>query len=428
MERVWLNNKKWAKNRIRSSARWHIAGSGFAATLCLGMGVFFFLEIWPGVVSGRESKAILLMLIFPLAGVFDLVDFCRKVLEWMRFGPVELQLNPFPGSLGQHVGGTFRLRGQAARKDDYQNVEVKLNCVRSYYRRSGGENDRREDIVWGTKGPATVRVDHLDARDLLLDFRFDVPGDLPGSEEHLEQSDYHLWRLYVEAELPGADLKRHYEIPVFDTDEASTLTVDSSIGALEQQEESLQRLNKDLDEGKFQGSLVSENIRFTQEGYLLKLYHPMGRGKMLGAVAMLFCLVPGFIGASFLNMGGDSVAMTLFAALGLIPAFIAVLAFFAWMYCWFNSLSVVIDDKQVSSTRRMFLIPVKKSHCLLSDIDRFSIKRTGSTNAGADKIEHFKVMACAKGDEITVAESINGEEVAEAFCHYLAERYLPQAS
>jgi hypothetical protein len=54
-----------------------------------------------------------------------------------------------------------------------------------------------------------------------------------------------------------------------------------------------------------------------------------------------------------------------------------------------------------------------------------SIKRSGSTGKGVDKIEHFKIRAQDKqGSNVTLAEDIDGEDVATHFRDYLAQRIV----
>jgi hypothetical protein len=59
----------------------------------------------------------------------------------------------------------------------------------------------------------------------------------------------------------------------------------------------------------------------------------------------------------------------------------------------------------------------------VTDISYLTIKSTGSTGSGVNKVGHFKVLAHDKrGGKITLAESIDGEDVAAHFRDYLARR------
>ena len=78
---------------------------------------------------------------------------------------------------------------------------------------SGKNRRRSERVVWQTDGAAhTVpRLGHT-----RLEILFDVDDGLPPSDPQ-EESAWHLWRLHVEADLPGVDFDRVFEIPVFPT-------------------------------------------------------------------------------------------------------------------------------------------------------------------------------------------------------------------
>ena len=52
-----------------------------------------------------------------------------------------------------------------------------------------------------------------------------------------------------------------------------------------------------------------------------------------------------------------------------------------------------------------------------------SIKKSGSTGQGNRKIEHYKIEAnYNRGDSITLAEDIDGEDLANSFKEYLLQR------
>lgn len=59
----------------------------------------------------------------------------------------------------------------------------------------------------------------------------------------------------------------------------------------------------------------------------------------------------------------------------------------------------------------------------MNQVRHLAIKRTGSTGQGVDKVEHFKLIAVDnQQNKITIAEDLDGQDVAQHFCDYLAER------
>jgi hypothetical protein len=74
-------------------------------------------------------------------------------------------------------------------------------------------------------------------------------------------------------------------------------------------------------------------------------------------------------------------------------------------------------------TRRLLFFPVFSRLLNTRDITRLSIKRSGSTGQGVDKILHFKLMAHDNsGKTVTIAEDLDGEDVAAHFRDYIAHR------
>ena len=106
-ERPWLAVEGWRDNRIRSEARsglriaWLITALLAAASLP----VFIFL---PEELEDGNNLA-LIALAIPLVGLGAVASALRKTLEWRRFGPMALVLDPMPGSLGGDVGGILEL-------------------------------------------------------------------------------------------------------------------------------------------------------------------------------------------------------------------------------------------------------------------------------------------------------------------------------
>jgi hypothetical protein len=75
--------------------------------------------------------------------------------------------------------------------------------------------------------------------------------------------------------------------------------------------------------------------------------------------------------------------------------------------------------------RRLLFIPVFYKRLEAGSISYLSIKRSGSTGQGVDKIEHFKLLANDRwGKSVTIAEDLDGEDVAGHFRDYLAQRLI----
>jgi type II secretory pathway component PulF len=102
---------------------------------------------------------------------------------------------------------------------------------------------------------------------------------------------------------------------------------------------------------------------------------------------------------------------------------VGIVAGLATIYLALNSLSVRIQPGSVSVTRRLLFFPVYSRLLETSDISHLSTKRSGSTGQGVDKIQHFKLLAHNhSGKSVTIAEDLDGEDVAAHFRDYIAQR------
>lgn len=58
-----------------------------------------------------------------------------------------------------------------------------------------------------------------------------------------------------------------------------------------------------------------------------------------------------------------------------------------------------------------------------SDITHLEVKKSGSTGQGTSQVCHFKILAhYGNNQTLTIAEDIDGEDLAGHFKNYLAER------
>ncbi|MCZ6881813.1 MAG: hypothetical protein O7F15_02250, partial [Gammaproteobacteria bacterium] len=75
----------------------------------------------------------------------------------------------------------------------------------------------------------------------------------------------------------------------------------------------------------------------------------------------------------------------------------------------------------VSVVRRLLFLPVFSRLLETGEITHLSIKRSGSTGQGVDKILHFKLLAHDhRGKSLTIAEDLDGKDVATHFRDYIA--------
>ena len=324
-DKPWLQRAEWAgEPEIASGARFGMYAAWIFAA-------FWNLVAIPvGFMSAGEflegNRLAVAGLLFPLAGVGLIAWALRETTAWRRFGRTPLRMDPWPGAVGGQVGGVLALR---IPYDAALRCKVTLSCLYSYVSGSGKNRKRRERLVWQREGYAHTRPL---AEGTELDILFDVEEGLPESDVHQER-EYHLWRLLVEAELPGVDFVRSFEIPVFATGKHAQRVLKPSTShpqALEARERSVQGV---LDVRQLPDGV---EVRFPA------LRHP--GPKVAGLACGAF-----FFGAGLLA-GGADIPLLLRLLFGATGAAIALGS--AWSL--FRALHLRIDHTGLSLRRRRY--------------------------------------------------------------------------
>lgn len=415
----WLGNPRWQSNRIRSNAK---RGMYF---------MWLFAIVWSAVTSPllfvlgdelkQENYAALLGLLFPLVGIFLLKRAWDLTREWRRFGVIELEMDPFPGAIGGHVGGRLLIEG-TYQGDSQYNIE--LACVHSYVSASGKNRSRRESILWSENGAAHATMAASRAgMGTRLTFRFDVPDNLPESDVR-QSGDYYLWRIRLTADIPGANLDRDYSIPVFRTEDlTSSVQHDVSGQAAKMRAKAAQVSQMALSSGQLDQTALARSVRFSEQGGVSRFYYPMLRNKALTLIAFIFAAGFGFASYSMITGFGGG-AMGVIVMIFSIPfTIVALLAAIAAIYLPLNNLRVVIGKGTLQVTRRLFIVPIRRHKSATYEVTRLEVKRSGSTGQGRKRVTHFKISAHTKNKKkITIAEDVDGEDLAYSYKEFLERK------
>ena len=177
--------------------------------------------IWPVLLfKGKEiyeevpTLILPILALFPVVGLYLIHLMTKAIRQHRSFGKTPLTLTPFPGSIGGQIGGKIALANNTSSLVSYA---VKVVCVRKSHSGSGDNRSVREHLVW--EGDAFAKYFSY-GMGSGLEFCIDVPEGLP--ETDLDKDDsWHEWR--VEVESPDIKLKRTFEIPVYQTEQQSTV-------------------------------------------------------------------------------------------------------------------------------------------------------------------------------------------------------------
>lgn len=202
----WLAREEWAQRRIRDEAS-KMAGCFLA-----------FAAVWTAI-SGIIAAAILsqsgglgeffFVLLFPLVGILLMGVGIYGMIRRRRFGVPVLELATLPGVPGETFAGLVRTR---ATFDPEGGFQVRLQCLRITQTGSGKNRRTDETTLWEHEEVmpgATRRTDGI-----AIPVAVPLPADARETDER-DSTDKVVWRLEVEAALPGVDFKARFEVPVF---------------------------------------------------------------------------------------------------------------------------------------------------------------------------------------------------------------------
>lgn len=390
----WLRNDDWQTPTIRSSSKTAMRGAwAFAIFWNLISAALPFLVYQE--VTRKENYMALIGLLFPLVGAGLLIWAIQRTLEWRRFGAAPVNLDPFPGSIGGHVGGTIDLNIPF---DSVAKFQLTLNCLHSYMSGSGKSRSRKEEAEW-----QDTLVAHAEqgAKGTRLTFRFDVPEGLDASDTDKDDS-YYEWRLNLRAELAGTDLDRDYDIPVFPTAAKSRRVSEHAVRS--------SRVEQSAIDTRAIGEIIG--IRNGVGGK--QLIYPMGRniGPAIGGI---------IVGVIFAAAGWYLVAEeghTIFGSLfGGIGSLIGLFCF----YLMLNSLEVSKYASEITTVRRLLGIPISREQLRQSDFVRFEKKSTMKSQSGGKHVIYYSIYGIGRrGEKILLGEGFKGENEAIAAIRIIA--------
>jgi hypothetical protein len=150
---------------------------------------------------------------FDLFGLLIVYDSFQKLYQWLRFRRPVVIWETLPAFLGGQLRGRVAFaRGVRAAGPP----RLTLRCVRDEWVASGSGKHRTKNLEPQAIYRQTIEVplagppgEPLDA----VDFAFEVPPDLPGTDLSLSEAVY--WQVLVNVPLPGPNFETVFLAPVY---------------------------------------------------------------------------------------------------------------------------------------------------------------------------------------------------------------------
>lgn len=208
----WLWKPEWRTGHVRSN-------DSKAAIILWIMAIAFIGLSLPAVLAipkewDKDNKLILIALVFPVAGFGLGIAATRSVIRMRKFGRSELELHTLPGVLGGTFSGSVEIPSKVNAEDGFK---VRLLCVRRTTSGSGKNRSTHEHVEWEEE--KTLLKEYLvHERDKTgLPVFFNLPYSL---SETKNGNPAIVWRLEINAAVPGVDYATQFEVPVFVTSES----------------------------------------------------------------------------------------------------------------------------------------------------------------------------------------------------------------
>jgi len=453
-----LADPRWAGGRVGSRQGRAVGMAWLGPVILLGLsgvvGWNLFPELW--AEGSPWAWAILASL---LPGLHALVHAVRETLRWRRFGSTTLELDPFPGSLGGHVGGTVQIplgRGglspalidvtEGRTQGREGRFRVIVSCIHTRVSRSSTRSGqtRWDTVVWSEElEPALSRS----AQGLACAFAVAVPEDLPPTEP--ASPSYHHWAVRVVGELPGEDFDQTFEVPVLATPEplharyvepsrrakpgvdagagavvgASGMGSGAAAGGLLGADAPGAAATARTPTGPL-GDLPRRTVRATPTARGIRLHYRMGREPTAGIVMALVGVVLGGTGVLIGGRSaGDLASADVFGLLiggvgglmGLAAGLFGLGLLLLGLYLLANSLEVELGPQHVRARRRLLGIPVSTRSAAVADLAGIDMTINGQVGQGAQARVSYQIVARRRdGKRLAMGDGIRGTPVAAA--------------
>ena len=391
----WLLNDAWQTATIRSSSRSAMIGAWIFAGIWNLISAPMPFVMYREVIE-KENYIALVGLLFTIVGMGLLVWAIVRTLEWRRFGAAPVSLDPFPGSIGGHVGGTIDLNLPF---DAATRFKLTLTHIHSYISGSGKNRSQKQKTLW-----QDTLIAHAEpaSRGTRLTFRFDAPEGMHESDVEHDDS-YYLWRLNLTAEMAGTDLDRNYDIPVYATAQQSQHLSSYAV------EKSRAEQSVAADQS------ILKIVRIIHDASGRRMVYPPGRHLGLSIGGVVFGAIFAAVGWYLIVTEGQPIFGSVFGGIG------ALVASFA-LYTMINSLEVSRNNSGFETIRRVLGIPIRRKHMLRSAFDHFTKHSSFQSQSGNKHDIYYSIVAVdSEGNRLVVGEGFKGQSEANAAIRLISE-------
>lgn len=389
-DKPWLWREDWAKNEVKCEGKagvWFICGF---AIIWNAISWTVALAFWNKPPEG-EDKAIYLVLLFPLIGLFLIWWAVYAIMQQSKFGTSTFRMLANPGVLGGTLRGAIEIPVQVSPKDGFK---VRLLCVHQYTSGSGKNRSTHEDTKWEDEKVIKKDILSHDRSRTGVPVFFNIPYNLPRTR----QNPTYIWKLQITADIPGIDYKSEFHVPVFKTEDS-----DPNAEPIEDPTAAFQPHG-----GEYQWP-ANDPIQLRDSGDQVEVYFPPARNK--GMIAFLFLFLLIWNGAIWF-MIQQKVPILFPIVFGLFD----LLLFIAFSSMLFYSSRIIAGPMGLKIYSR-FIIPLSTKEFTPDKVSRMKVD---SDMQSGDK-RYYGITAVLSTDDKRLTSGIPDKKQAEWLANRIEE-------
>ena len=388
----WQKKKSWQNDAVTSQAKFRLIVCWLFTLVWNGICITPILAIPAELAKGNH--AILVVLIFAFIGAALIIISIYYTLEWFKYKTVKLVLDPWPAEIGSQLNGCLRVSLQHNINNKFT---IKVQNIYSYSTGSGKNRKTYHDVIW-QKEKEVIPKAVLGKTE--LNFSFFLPSDTKESEPAAES--YYYWKIIVIGDVPGINLNREYEIPVFDQKETA-LSDDAIYNFSDTEKDKLKIINNLTEVMQHSESFGKHSYQFVSKGKWRMMFPLM--------IISLVTLTAGGYMTHRVMIDNDAGSLPIIAAACI---FFGVLIFILTALFISSKITLHIEKNQVTVLRRLLGVN-KKTIFSANDLKRIGIVDGTRMQSGTNVTQFYNLFAYNLQDEkiARIGEGFTQKEQAQ---------------
>jgi hypothetical protein len=380
----WLWQADWAQGRVKSKTRANTIGAWLFAIFwnVVSMPVAFLTF---SQIAKQKSAVALIVLVFPILGVYLLIRAIRQSIALFEFGETWFEMSSVPAVIGRELKGQIQARFPHSPE---HGIHLRLSCVHRVTSNSGNSSTTSERILWREESDLSASQIYPGPTGTTIPVLFHIPVDAQPTEK-INFRDEFVWTLEASADVPGVDYHDIFEVPVFRTQQTPTQSEAEKFAPL--QPPPVTRPNH-----------ITIQVRQTLNG--TEFYFPAARNMSFAASLTVFLLL--FSAITFFIIHRTPFIFPL--AFG----FFSLLLFYITLKMWMETTRVVISGSDMTVQQgwlgggKTTRIPIRE---VTSVTDRITAQQGGTSGSCYYDIE----LTQRNGKKITLGHTIRDKQETE---------------